>query len=103
MSEKIYDELVSGGLQTLCLPAIQGVLISAWGAKTKRIKNQALILFEVGRSEFEQVFMIAGQLTIDAILGANFLCVYEVTMNFRDKCFTALQNGAMNRHSFAIN
>jgi hypothetical protein len=46
--------------------------------------------------------MYAPGLTIDAILGSNFLCDYEMTTDFKERCFTATQNSVMSRHSFTF-
>jgi hypothetical protein len=39
ISEMIYDRLVESGIQILTILVVQGVLISAWGSKTKRIRK----------------------------------------------------------------
>jgi len=48
-------------------------LINACGNRTKRIKRQAVIEFEVEGVSYEQVLMIAPNVVPDAIFGINFL------------------------------
>jgi hypothetical protein len=100
MSEEVYNNLVAGGLQPFHFPVTGGVLISAFGARSKRIRKQALIQFKIDDVCPEQVFMIAANVMADAILGANFLTDYEVVIDFREKSFTTRQNNEVARHSF---
>jgi hypothetical protein len=78
-------------------------LISAWGAKRKRIKKQALIPFDIGETYYEQVFMVAPNLMAEAIIGANFLSDYGVMTDFKERSFTTRQHGQVSRHSFSFN
>jgi hypothetical protein len=77
------------------------VLISAWGAKTKRIKKQALIPFDIGETYYAQVFMVAPNLMAEVILGAN-LSDYGVMTDFKERGFTTRQHGQVSRHSFSF-
>jgi hypothetical protein len=47
LPEGIAEDLLRKGLRTPRLPVVNGSLINAFGNKTKRIKRQALIEFEV--------------------------------------------------------
>jgi hypothetical protein len=60
--------LTESGLQLLHIPVVNGVLISAWGSRTKRIRKQALIPIKIDDEMYEQVFMVAPQLLANAIL-----------------------------------
>lgn len=82
--------------------SLKEFLISGWRAKTERIREQAWIQFEIDGIRFDQTFMVASGLTIDAMLGTNLLCDYEVTMDFRERCFTTTQNGVISGQSFAF-
>jgi hypothetical protein len=52
--ERVYNDLVTAGVEILVLPIQNVVLISAFGSKTKRIKNQAFLEFKLGEDVFEQ-------------------------------------------------
>jgi hypothetical protein len=100
MPEEVYNNLVAGGLQPFHLPVTGGVLTSAFGTRSKRIRKQALIQFKIDDVCLEQVFMIAANVMADAILGANFLTDNKVVIDFREKSFTTRQNNEVARHSF---
>jgi hypothetical protein len=100
LSENLFDELVACDMQVLILLVINGILISAWGSRTKRIRKQALIRFKMGSSSYEQVFMIAGQLMSDAILGANFLNELQAVMDLKNTCLVTNVNGVASSHNF---
>jgi hypothetical protein len=87
-------------MQVLILPVIDGILISAWGSRTKRKWKKVLIKFKMGSSNYEQVFIIAGQLMSDVILGANVLNELEVVMDFKSKCLVTNVNGGASSHDF---
>jgi hypothetical protein len=91
MSEEVYSNLVAGGLQPFYLPVTGGVLMSAFWARSKRIRKQALIQFKIDDECLKKVFMIAANVMADAILGVNFLTDYEVVIEFREKSFTTRQ------------
>jgi hypothetical protein len=103
LSGSLFGRLTEEGLRIFHIPVVNAVLLSAWGAKTKRTKKQALVEFGIGCGRFEMVFMVAPQLTTDMILGADFLDEYHVVMNFSDKSFVTVQGEVSHRHSFFYN
>jgi predicted aspartyl protease len=89
MPKRIFEDLLAKGLRAPQLPVVNRALITAFGSRTKRIKRQALIEFEIDGVSYEQVFMIAPNLVPDAILGINFLKENNVVTNLtegRSKC-----------------
>jgi len=50
MPERIFEDLLAKGLRAPQLPVVNGALITAFGSRTKRIKRQALIEFEIYES-----------------------------------------------------
>jgi hypothetical protein len=48
--EEIYENLVARCVQVLCLTVVGRVLISAWGARTKRIRKKAVLHFDINDS-----------------------------------------------------
>jgi hypothetical protein len=79
----------------LHIPITWAVLISAWGNRTKKIKTQALVPFEMSGGYFEQKCIIALGLIADCILGGDFLGKFQVTFSFKDQCmYTNNENGS---------
>ncbi|KDR14848.1 hypothetical protein L798_11488 [Zootermopsis nevadensis] len=100
ISETLVDALIESGLKLLRIPVVNGVLISAWGSRTKMIRKQALIPIKIDDQMYEQVFMVAPQLLAHAILEANILNDFQVVVDFKEKCFSTKQDGKRSRHSF---
>jgi hypothetical protein len=72
LNEQIYDQLIERDIKIPTLPLENVALVTAFGKHTRRIKKQALIEFKIGEDVFETVFLIAHQLTNQAILGHQF-------------------------------
>lgn len=65
ISEAIYEKLITAGIKLLILPVENVVLVTAFGRKSKRIRQQVLIEFRMGSDQFESVFLISSQLKSD--------------------------------------
>jgi hypothetical protein len=74
----IFEYLLAKGLKVPQLAVVCGALIAAFGNRTKRIKRQALIGFEIDGVSYELVFMIAPNVVPGAILGISFIKVHNV-------------------------
>jgi len=94
MRERIFEDLLAKGLRAPQLPVVNGALITAFGRRTKRIKRQALIAFEMGGFSYEHVFMIVPNLVPDAILGINFLKENNVVINLTEGRFKTRSDGS---------
>jgi hypothetical protein len=81
LSERVYEKFIQSGVEISVLP-VEHVLVTAFGKRSKRIKQQALSEFTVGNDLFESVFMVSFQLTSEAIIGCQFLKEYDVSINF---------------------
>jgi hypothetical protein len=82
LSERAYEKLIQSGVEIPVLPVEHVVLVTAFGKRSKRIKQQALSEFTVGNYRFESVFMVSSQLTNESIIGCQFLKEYGVSINF---------------------
>jgi hypothetical protein len=100
LSEVIYEELSKSGLGVPVLPVENVVLVTAFGRKSKRIRQQVLIDFTVGQDSFESVFMISYQLTNEAIIGCQFLIEYGIRINFDLGTFSYVRKGILKEHAF---
>jgi hypothetical protein len=92
--------MLAKGLRAPQLPVVNGALITAFGSRTKRIKRQALIEFEIDGVSCEQVFMIAPNLVPDAILGIHFLKENNVVINLTEGSFKTRRGGSDCEHKF---
>jgi hypothetical protein len=100
LSEEIYGELSESGFDIPVLPVENIVLVPAFGRKSKRIRQQALINFTVGHDSFESVFLISSQLTNEAIIGCQFLMEYGVRINFDSGTFSYVRKGTLKEQAF---
>jgi predicted aspartyl protease len=100
MPEKIFKDLLAKGVKAPQLPVVNWALTTAFGNKTKRIRRQALIEFEIDGVKYEQVFMISPNLEPDAILGINFLQDNDAVRSVTEKCFRTRKCEVSCAHSF---
>jgi hypothetical protein len=92
--------MLAKGSRAPQLPAVNGALITVFGRRTKRVKRQTLIEFEINGVSYEQVFMIAPNLVPDAILGINFLKENNVVINLTERSFKTRRDGSDCEHKF---
>jgi hypothetical protein len=59
LSERIYEELTEAGVEIPILPVEGVVLVTAFGRRSKRIRKQALLEFEIGQNVFETILLIS--------------------------------------------
>jgi hypothetical protein len=100
ISQEIYNKLISASIQVPVLPVENVVLVTAFGRKSKRIKQQVLIEFTMGGDSFEGVFMIASQLSNDAIIGCQFLQDYGICIDFNKGVISYVKNGIEKGQTF---
>jgi hypothetical protein len=86
MSQAVYDELVRDGIETNDLPVVSTVLDSAFKGKTKRIKKQSLLKFQIQNKNYENIFLICPQLRSLIILGVDFLARQGLCVDFKRSC-----------------
>jgi hypothetical protein len=103
LSERVYNDLVTAGVEILVLPIQNVVLISAFGSKTKRIKNQAFLEFKLGKDVFEHVLLISSQLAADVILGSDFCSLHGFILNFSSKRIEYAREGQVRTVAFNQN
>jgi hypothetical protein len=82
ISEEIYGKLIKAGAQIPVLPVENVVLVTAFGKKSKRIRQQVLIEFTMEDDFFECIFLISSQLKNEAIIGCQFLKEYGICIDF---------------------
>ena len=101
LSERAYEKLIGTGLAILTLPVEGVILVTAFGGRSKRIRQQALVEFSIGQDVFETIFLVSPQLNNDAILGCQFLREHGVTIDFSSDTFSYVRDGETRRRTFA--
>jgi hypothetical protein len=100
LTESVYDSLVKAGVEVLTLPLQNVVLVTAFGRRSKKIKTQALVAFDIGKDSFESVFMVSPQLANDAILGCQFLGEYGITIDFKKSNICYVRGDKLREYSY---
>ena len=84
ITEDLYAQLLSQGLDMLELKLQSTVLVTAFGSRSQRIKKQVYTQFYIGDDGFEHVFLVSGQLIESLLIGADFLQEYGMVVNFKN-------------------
>jgi len=79
--QELFNKLAINNIEIIHIPITGAVLISAWGNRTKKIKTQGLVPFEMSGGYFGQNCIIAPGMIADCILGADFLDKFQVTIS----------------------
>jgi hypothetical protein len=102
ISQNKFDQLQKAGMNALTLP-VQGInLVTAFGKRSKSIKLQLLIEFNIEDEDFEVVFLVAPQLNCDVILGCNFLKEYGIQLCFDTERINYVRQGEVKSFRFEI-
>jgi hypothetical protein len=81
ISENALKVLSDTGQKLLILPVENVWLVTVFGKRSRKIKSQTLLEFQLEEDEFEGVFMISSQLNND-IIGCQLLKEYSVDIYF---------------------
>ena len=103
MNENVYNKLRQNGLECLELPTQHINLVSAFNRRSNKIKKQALLLFQVERTEIPQVVLLSPQLVTEVILGIDFLMEYLAIINFPEKQLLIQAHGEVATSKFCNN
>jgi hypothetical protein len=97
LSERIYEELTEAGVEIPILSVEGVVLVAAFGRRSKRIRRQAILEFEISQNVFETILVVSPQLNNGTIFDCQFLRENGVTIDFNSGKFTAYVRGGMTR------
>jgi hypothetical protein len=100
MNEDLFNKLLDDGIEMPHLPVHNTLLQTDCGAKSRRIKRQALIDFSIDGVMYQVVALIAPNLLTDLIVGVDYLREYKVTMEFAAARFSTCIGQAVHVHSF---
>jgi hypothetical protein len=94
-TQEMFKILAASNTEISQIHVTGAFLISAWSNRTKKIKTQALLPFEISGGYFERISMIAPGMIADCILGPDFLDEFQVIDSFKDHCmYTKDENGS---------
>ena len=96
----MFKKLATSNVEVLHILITGAVLISVSGNRTKKIKTQALVLFEMSGGNFEHICIVAPGIIADCVLGADFLNKFQVAISFEDQCMYAKDENCSRRHQF---
>jgi hypothetical protein len=84
ITEELYNKLISNRVESLEMPIQNAILVSAFGNRTRRIKQQAMLEVTIQEDVFGHVFLVSSQLVTSLILGMNYLLSGNVVMRFKE-------------------
>jgi len=100
LAQELFNKLTTSNIEMLRIPITGAVLISAWGNRTKKIKTQALVPFEMSGGYFEHNCNIAPGVIAYCTLGAEVLDNFQVTISFEKQCMYSKDEIGSRRHQF---
>src|SRR5215510_4582257 len=83
MSERLYSELKSRGIESLELPTQNLVLVGAFGRKEQRVKKHVYLTLKFGDVFVDQVFLVSEQLLTPMLIGHDFCIANGVILDFQ--------------------
>jgi hypothetical protein len=101
LAQRAYDKLIKSGVDLPTLPVQGVVLVTAFGKRSDRIRNQTLVSFTIGEDLFEGVFLISSQLVSEAILGGQLLKEYGLNLDFERDIVSYVREGAVTTYPFS--
>ena len=94
LAQELFKKLAPKNIEMLHILTMSIVSILVWGNRTKKIKTQALVPFEMSSGYFEHIYITAPGMIADCILRVDFLDKFQVTISFKDQCmYTKDENG----------
>ena len=100
ISEEVYESIMKAGIHLQVLPVENVVLLTAFGKRSKRIRQQAFVEFAMGDDLFECIFLISSQLKNEAIIGCQFLRDYGININFCRGSIGYVRGDVQKEHAF---
>jgi hypothetical protein len=100
LAGSVYEKLITLGADVPTLPLEGVTLFTAFGKKSNRFKEQAMIEYAISSDLFESNFFISPQLINDAILGCPFFKEYGITVDFKGGSFTYFKDGRFQEQLF---
>jgi predicted aspartyl protease len=97
----LLQQLIEEGLEVLSLPISGCIIKGAFQSKAQRIKSQILVDIYIDGTRYEVILLVAPKLSIDIILGMEFLKYYRVSINFEEEYFETTLENTKQRHNYS--
>jgi hypothetical protein len=72
MSEQLYRELKSNGVESLEMPRQNIVLVGTFSRKEQRVRKQVYLTLNFGGVLVDQIFLVSEQLLTPMLIGYDF-------------------------------
>jgi hypothetical protein len=82
LSEQLYNELKSNGVESLELPA-QNVLVGAFSQKAYRVRKQVFLTLKFGDIYIDQPFLVSNQLKTPMLIGYDVCITSGIILDFQ--------------------
>jgi hypothetical protein len=100
LSERVYGNLLKTGVGLPSLPVGGVVLVTSFGKRSKRIRQQTLISFQIG-DLFESVFLVSSQMSNQAIIGCQMLKEYGIYLDFEREIISYIRDDVLKEQPFS--
>ena len=85
IAENILGELRETNKNIPILPVAGVTVVGVTGVRSKRVTKQIHLNFLINNAEFENTFLVVKGLSLDIILGNDFLQRNKAVINFKEK------------------
>ncbi|XP_049962152.1 uncharacterized protein LOC126482217 [Schistocerca serialis cubense] len=82
VSKRLYEQVLKANISLPSFPVSGVRIVNALGARSKPIKEQVLITFEVEGEEYEATFLVVAGLNTSIILGIDWLNEVDAVVSF---------------------
>jgi hypothetical protein len=82
LSENLYKELKSRGVDCLELPTQNVVFVGAFSRKAQRVRKRVYLTLQFGDLHTEQVLLVSAQLLTPMLIGSDFCIAYDNILDF---------------------
>ncbi|XP_049804835.1 calponin homology domain-containing protein DDB_G0272472-like [Schistocerca nitens] len=82
ISKRLYEQILKAKVNLPSFPVSGVRIVNAVGAKSKPIKEQVLITFEIEEEEYEATFLVVTGLNTSIILGIDWLNEVDAVVSF---------------------
>jgi len=83
LSEQLYNELKTNGVESLELPTQNIVLVGAFSRKAHRVRKQVFLTLKFGDLHIDQIFLVSEQLLTPMLIGYDFCIANGIILDFQ--------------------
>ncbi|XP_049814002.1 uncharacterized protein LOC126260708 [Schistocerca nitens] len=82
VSKRLYEQILKANISLPSFPVSGVRIVNALGARSKPIKEQVLITFQIEGEEYEATFLVVAGLNTSIILGIDWLNEVDAVVSF---------------------